>query len=164
MQEHFSRFDCNHLQIKTIQGWLILFWILVCSYLSNKSCHPKHITKNIPFTVALRYKRICSENFDFVNHLNVLKDSLLSRGYKNNYIVKAFQRVSVIDRMQALKKVEKKIVNRPVLSLQFDPRLPHVSNILYRFWKVMCQNPNLKKFFPQPPIVTWTRPKTSEKF
>ena len=66
---------------------------------------------------------------------------------------------SVIDRMQALKKVEKEIVNRPVLSLQFDPRLPHVSNILYRFWKVMCQNPHLKKVFPQPPMVTWTRPK-----
>ena len=23
----------------------------------------------------------------------------------------------------------------------------------------MCQNPHLKKVFPQPPMVTWTRPK-----
>ena len=131
----------------------------VCSYLSTKSCHPKHVTENIPFSSALRILRICSENFDFVTHLDILKDKLLSRGYKRNYIVKSFERVSVIERKQALRKVEKKIVNRPVLSLQFDPRLPHISNILYRFWKIMCQNPHLKKVFKDPPMVCWTRPK-----
>ena len=45
-----------------------------------------------------------------------------------------------------------KIFNRCVLPLMFDPRLPNISNILYRFLKVMTQNPILKKIFPDPPM------------
>jgi len=78
--------------------------------------------------------------------------------------LKAFERVSVINRTTALKKVQKKIVNRPILSLQYDPRLPHISNILFRFWKVMIQNPQMKKIFPEPPMVCWTRPKNLREF
>lgn len=135
-----------------------------CSYLLTSSCHPSHITENIPYSLALRLKRICSDNLDFVKQLDTLKELLLTRGYKPNYILKAFERVSVIDRSTALKKVEKKIVNRPILSLQYDPRLPHISNILFKFWKVMTQNPLLKKIFPDPPMVCWTKPKNLREF
>lgn len=135
-----------------------------CSYLLLSSSHPKHITENIPYSLALRLKRICSLNVDFVQQLDFLKCKLLSRGYKLNYILKAFERVSVINRTTALKKVQKKIVNRPILSLQYDPRLPHISNILFRFWKVMIQNPQMKKIFPEPPMVCWTRPKNLREF
>ena len=130
-----------------------------CSYLLTSSCHPSHITENIPYSLALRLKRICSDNLDFVKQLDILKDLLLTRGYKQNYILKAFERVSLIDRLIALRKVDKKIVNRPILSLQYDPRLPHISNVLFKFWKVMTQNPLLKKIFPEAPMVCWTRPK-----
>ena len=47
--------------------------------------------------------------------------------------------------MYCAKKVEKKIVISPVLPLIYDPRLPNISNILYRFWKVMILNPILKR-------------------
>ena len=77
----------------------------------------------------------------------------MDRGYKCNYIMKAYDKVVNISRSDALKKVKKNIVIRPVLPLIYDPRLPNISNILYRFWKVMIKNPILKKIFPEPPQV-----------
>ena len=69
----------------------------------------------------------------------------MTLGYKCNYIMTSFDRVVNIDCTIALQKVEKKIIKRCVLPLMFNPRLPNISNILYRFWKVMTQNPILKK-------------------
>ena len=135
-----------------------------CSYLKTSSCHPKHNTENIPYSLALRLKRICSDPLDFLEQLDKLKDKLKSRGYKDNYISRAFERVKPISRTVALLKVEKKTVKRPILSLQYDPRLPNISNILYRFWKVMIQNPNLKKIFPEPPMICWRRPKNLREY
>jgi hypothetical protein len=129
------------------------------SLLHYSSSHPFHILKNIPYSLALRIKRICSEAQDFMSNLDKLKADLLSRGYKKNYIKKAFEKVILIDRKSALKKVEKKSQTRTVLSLQYDPRLPNISIILKNFWKAMTKNPRLKEIFPSPPMITWTRSK-----
>ena len=130
-----------------------------CTYLLPSSCHANFITLNIPYSLSLRLKRICSDHTDFLNQLDILKENLMSRGYKCNYILKAFDKVVNIERSVALQKTQKKIVNRPVLPLQYDPRLPNITNILFRFWKVMIQNPVLKSTFPQAPMVCWKRPK-----
>lgn len=135
-----------------------------CTYLLPSSCHPGHITQNIPYSLALRLKRICSENLDFLAQLDILREKLLDRGYKQNFIAKAFEKVIDISRETALIKTEKKTVKRVVLSLQFDPRLPNISNILFRFWKVMTQNPHLKRTFPEAPMICWTRPKNLRDF
>ena len=136
----------------------------VCNYLLTSSSHPSHITENIPYSLALRLKRICSEIVDFLTRLDDLKTTLLSRGYRLNFITKAFEKVKLIDRKTALKQVEKKIVKRNILSLPYDPRLPNISNILYRFWNVMTKNPRLKRIFSQAPMICWTRPKNIREF
>ena len=83
----------------------------------------------------------------------------MSRGYRNLFITEAFEKVKKIERKDALKRTEKKSVQRIALSLPYDPRLPNISNILYRFWTVMTKNPRLKRIFPQAPMICWTRPK-----
>ena len=54
-----------------------------------------------------------------MSNLANLKADLLSRGYKKKYIKKAFEKVILIDRKSALKKVKKKSQSRTVLSLQY---------------------------------------------
>ena len=44
-----------------------------CNYLLPSSCHPSHICKNIPFSLALRLKRICSDANDFVKQFLEVK-------------------------------------------------------------------------------------------
>ena len=49
-----------------------------------------------------------SELVDFIKRLDELKAQLLSRGYRFNFISKAFEEVKLIDRKVAIKKVEKR--------------------------------------------------------
>ena len=45
----------------------------------------------------------------------------------------------------------------------FDPRLLYISNKLCCFWKVMTQNPKLKKIFLDPPMVCYKKLKNLHK-
>ena len=51
-------------------------------YVLTIFCHPAHVTDNIPFSLALRIIRICSENTGRDIRLAELKSLLLYRGYK----------------------------------------------------------------------------------
>ena len=130
-----------------------------CTYLLQHSCHPSHIHENIPYSLALRLRHICSKEDDFKAQLILLKCKLLERGYRSRIINDAFARVALVDRTTSLRRKPKKKVNRVVLPIPFDPRLPSVSKIIHSFWKVMVKTPRLKRIFPDPPMVCWTRPK-----
>lgn len=135
-----------------------------CNYLLPSSCHPSHVTKNIPYSLALRLKRICSLNTDFLHQLDILKTKLVSRGYNLNYICKAFESVKTIERKDALRKSVAPISDKIVLSITFDPRLPDISLILKNFWRVMTFNPRMKRIFPSPPMLCWKRTKNLREF
>ena len=53
-------------------------------HLLSSSCHPHHTKKAIPFSLALRLRRICSTDAKFKHRINELKTYLLARGYNNN--------------------------------------------------------------------------------
>ena len=57
-----------------------------CQYLLPQSCHPPHCTQNIPYSLALRIVRICSDEKSRDARLNELKQMLLSRNYSKNII------------------------------------------------------------------------------
>ena len=50
-----------------------------CQYLLPSSCHPAHITRNIPYSLAYRLLRICSSEQDFNKRIEELRQDLLSR-------------------------------------------------------------------------------------
>ena len=50
-------------------------------YLSPASCHPGHITNNIPFSIALSIRRVCSREEDCKIRLEQMRQDLLSRSY-----------------------------------------------------------------------------------
>ena len=75
-----------------------------CQYLLPSSCHPGHITRNIPYSLAYRLRRICSNEDQFKIRLQELKNDLLSRNYNAKVIEDAFKRVRDISRAEAIKK------------------------------------------------------------
>ena len=48
-------------------------------YLLTSSCHPAHVTNNIPYSLALRIVRICSKEEDREKRFSELKQMLLDR-------------------------------------------------------------------------------------
>ena len=71
----------------------------------------------------------------------------------------AIQRVLNMDREEALKYRQKEENQRTIFVTTYNPALPSVSNILQKHWRVMIQDPYLKKVFPHPPMVAFRRAK-----
>ena len=131
------------------------------NYLLASSSHPAHIFTNIPFSLAHRLVRNCSQRESLELRLAELMELLLSRGYRKKVIAAAFERARALDRDEALKKVVRvgDGERRPKFITTFDPRLPQLSKILTQNWKVMVEDDKrMLKVFPKPPMVCFKRP------
>ena len=129
-------------------------------YLLPNSCHPAHVTQNIPYSLALRIVRICTFSTDREKRFSELRELLLSRDYKPGIINSAIEKARNVPRSEALKRVfRKKSSRRPVFVVNYDPRLPSIPNIVRKHWRSMTQDPRLKEIFPEPPLVAYKRPK-----
>ena len=129
-------------------------------YLLTSSCHPGHVTSNIPYSLALRIVRICTNPDNRDIRLKELKELLLSRDYKASVVNTAIERARSVSREDALKKTEKTTNNqRPVFVIQYDPRLPSITSIVKKHWRTMTSlDPQLKETFPLPPLVAYKVP------
>jgi peptide-methionine (R)-S-oxide reductase len=131
-----------------------------CQYLLPQSCHPANICKNIPFSLAYRLVRICSERSALLKRLDELKELLLSRKYNVKIVNNAIFRATQVSRVEALERVEKKKTRRVVFALEYHPALPDVNKIVRRSWRNMVKDPYLKAVFPEPPMIAFRRPKS----
>ena len=59
-------------------------------YLLPSSCHPAHVTSNIPFSLAYRIVRICSDPETRDKRLDELKQLLVDRNYKKVSLTRQF--------------------------------------------------------------------------
>ena len=77
-------------------------------YLLHSSSHPYHTKKSIPYSLALRLRRICSKDEFFDTRSSELERYLTKRGYKNNFVKSQISRAKSIpknDTLRWLKRV-----------------------------------------------------------
>ncbi len=93
--------------------------------LSANSSHPTHIKKSIPYSVALRMRRLCSEETDFHQALIDQAWVLLGRGYTEEWIVDGFSRAVEKTREEALQKSKRNENTKNTVRLvtNFDPNI-----------------------------------------
>jgi len=53
-------------------------------YLLQTSCQPRHCCKNIPYSLALRIRRICSQEADYERRTHKLSSHLCGQGHYQN--------------------------------------------------------------------------------
>ena len=71
-------------------------------YLPPSSCHPKHVFKAIPFGVATRLKRNCSDETFFAERTAEYKGYLLNQGYPSKLVNDQFAKASAFSRNDLL--------------------------------------------------------------
>jgi hypothetical protein len=71
-------------------------------YLLPNSYHPAHICKNVPYSLALRLVRICSDRETLKKRLGELENMLLSRNYNRNIVKEALKKAMQTERQEAL--------------------------------------------------------------
>ena len=92
--------------------------------LRRTSCHPNHTKKGIPFSQALRMRRICSEDGFFENRVADLITWLLDRGYSDRDIDDQVDRVKGLDRASLLSRQQHPKDNTRIpLVLTYHPAL-----------------------------------------
>ena len=129
-------------------------------YLLPSSCHPNHCHQNIPYSLALRIVRICSEEEEREVRFTELKEMLLSRDYKPGLVNSAINRARAIPRSEALKRVKKpETAYVPVFCVQYDRRMPSMNKIIQKHYRTMITvDSALKETFPKPFLVAYRRP------
>ena len=134
-------------------------------YLLTSSCHPAHCVENIPFSLALRIVRICTDMSTRDIRHQELKIMLIEREYPENMVDTALRKAKAIPRSTALKKVvAHKQSKRPIFATFYDPRLPNLQQIQLKHWRSMTQDPYLKEVFPEPPLMAFKRQKNIKDF
>ena len=127
-------------------------------YLLPSSCHPSHIFTNIPYSLALRLVRICSDNVILKKRLSELSDMFLSRNYNKKVVEAAIKKASKVDRLVALEKVVKIKTDRVILAVKYHPCLTSISTTVKTNWNTMIEDPVMKKIFSKPPMLAFKQP------
>ena len=124
----------------------------------QQSCHPKHCTNSIPYSQALRIKRICSNEQTTNKRLGELKCHLKKRGCNNASINHCFNKASGIDRKDLIQYKEKNANNRVPFVITYHPALSNLSSIAHEHWTTIQKHPELCKIFKEPPVLAFRKP------
>ena len=128
-------------------------------YLPYSSAHPIQCKNTIPYGVALRIKRNCSDNSDLSKRCEEYKRYLVRQEYPKSLVDKEFNKALKLNRKDLLHaKVKPKKKVYPFVT-EFNPRAPNISQIISKH-KHLISTPEWKEIFPDKSIITaYRRPK-----
>ena len=112
------------------------------SYLLTSSNHPSYIFKNIPVSLFLRIRRICSDYTDYLYFARKLSFQLISRGYNYKNIFTVSNNIGNKDRDFLLPYKVKDIVQKSYadstfLISEYSNCNPDLYVEIIRIWKMM---------------------------
>ena len=129
------------------------------NYLDWHSCHPKSTKKGIPFSQALRLRRICSNDKDFYHRLFQLEGYLRVKNYPAKIIRGAFTKVQKISREQILVYKEQESISRVTFPITYHPNIKNlVPGLHEKYNNILLQDQSNKVIYPDPPMVAFRRP------
>ena len=123
-------------------------------YLDYTSAHPSHFKTSIPYSQALRLRRICDDQETLKKRMRQYTDYFVACGYRRSFVKKEMKKVLKIDRKNALKKKEKRKESRIPLVVSYNPDLPPLGRIINKHWPTLQSKKRLKKVFKKRPIVS----------
>ncbi|XP_078374508.1 uncharacterized protein LOC144658057 [Oculina patagonica] len=128
-------------------------------YLLYSSSHPYHTKKSIPYSLALRLRRICSKDEFFECRSKELQTYLTKRGYKNRFVKSQISRAKLIPREDTLKEHlhEIKEPSRVPFILTYNPALPNINKILRKKQPILHSTERLHEIYKEPPVVAYRR-------
>ena len=126
-------------------------------YLLVSSCHPQHTKRAIPFSLALRLRRICSNPDNYKLRTNELIDYLANRGYDKTFLKTQTQRASDILRTDALTNKPKTQTETTPFVITYNPALPNLAHIIHQHSNVLYSSDRCRNAFKNLPLVAYRR-------
>ena len=129
-------------------------------YLLHSSSHRYHTKKAIPYSLALRLRRICSKGEFFEHRSAELLSYLTKRGYKDRFVKEKILRAKQIPRSETLQEHnhDKDKSNTPVpFTITYNPALPNIQEIIHRKQPILNSTDRLQKIFKDKPFIAYRR-------
>ena len=130
------------------------------NYLRFDSCHPKHVTRGIPYSQLLRVRRICSETHRFRDHGKMLNSHFFRLGYPHKLVHEAMEKVLQLDRNDLLSERAQSKENENFIAVtQYNPGTSPINEILRENWDILAQNSSTGWIYEKGYKVGYRRPK-----
>ena len=110
------------------------------SYLLYNSCHPSHIKKNLPYSLFLRLKRLCTEEHVFRKRSKELTETLQNRGYPKKVINDGKTRAENITRQEALEYKKQNINTRVPFITNHNPSNPPIGKWIHELQNTLIND------------------------
>lgn len=127
-------------------------------YLSPTSCHPEHISRNIPITVVNRCRVNCSDRIKddkiFKDTLIEYKAYLVKSGYNEEHVNKTFINYAIKKKRKHVLKPEcknkrKKSIDEYRFITDHEPSFPDINKAFRKFKSIIEEDDKLKEVFPK---------------
>ena len=105
------------------------------SYLKTNSNHPSHIFKNVPVSLFLRARRICSSFIEFLYFSRIFYFQLIKRGYNKTSLDSIINRIMKMDRLSLLPYKNKRSIESDKnlkVFINFESHFTFINNLIYR--------------------------------
>ena len=122
-------------------------------YLLVSSCHPQLTKRAIPFSLAFRLRRICSNPDNYKLHTDELIDYLANRGYKT-FLKTQIQRASDIACTDPLTKKPKTQTETTPFVITYNPALPNLARIIHKHSNVLYSSDRCRNVFKKPSVIS----------
>ena len=162
----WSHLSINQLDVNITKGNSgVLQFDVYCKptdaqmYLDYNSCHPKACKDSLPYSQALRLKRICSEEDTFSNRSSEFKDRFVNRGYPRALVDSQFNRASKMSRRSLLEPpVSRQNNKRTPFVLNYHPSVHRVGRIIHNKFDIFQADNSMSEI--SRPVVAFRRPRS----
>ena len=117
------------------------------NYLHSKSAHPFSLKKSIPYSQALRIKRICSTFEEYRKHSRDLIKRFVEKGFDDSTVKKQIDRVDHLDRSLLLKSCKPKRKDSIPFSVTYNSVLPNIKEIINKHFHILNIDSSFKEIF-----------------
>lgn len=129
-------------------------------YLHWTSAHPPHLKYSIPYSQALRLRRICSSTETLKQRIAEYSNFFVACGYQKSRVLAEMWKVLSITQEESLRARERGTTNRIPLVTTYNPHTKFIAEIANRNWHFLQSKERLARIFQEPPLIAYRRPKS----
>ena len=127
-------------------------------YLLSSSCHPNHIKKSIPYSLALRIGRICSTNDNFKQRTDELWNFSVNAATKETTSKPKSTKLSMSHVKHSLPPTQE--IQQPCSICHYlQLSLPNFNNIIKKYYPILTASNCCQNAFEDPPLLAYSRPR-----
>ena len=125
--------------------------------LKANSYHPLPLKNSLPYSQFCRLKRICKKESDFQLHLTETQNKFRKRGYGEQCIEEATNKMSQKSRSDFFIQKTKKEMKSILFSTKYTKKSEKIKSILRKHWHILQKDKSIGHVYKDPPNVVFRR-------